>query len=296
MDIDPLAPALRECDESYMVPPLDDEGYVPTLTDLCRAADIALLFPLIDPEVPVLAAARDELEGSGVRAMVIADEAARITADKLATAELFERLDVPGPAWWTAAEAGTRDLDFPLFLKPRFGSAGVGSRVVADRRELEFWLGAESDAIVQELLPGPEITTDVLCLQDGRADAIVSRERLEVRGGEVSKGRTTHDPRVVDHCARIAEALNARGPITVQCLLKDGEPRFTEVNARFGGGVPLAFAAGMRAPHWLLAHAAGTDPELPALGSYEIELYMTRFDDSSYVREEERAALAGRRL
>ena len=78
--------------------------------------------------------------------------------------------------------------------------------------------------------------------------------------------------------------------------MRDSEPRFTEVNARFGGGVPLGIAAGVDSPRWLLAHAAGLDVELPPLGSYEVDLYMTRYDESFFVREEEHAALAGRRL
>src|SRR5205807_10104873 len=130
-------------------------------------------------------------------------------------------------------------LSCPAFLKPRSGSGGEGAHAVADRAELEVRLGSVRDPIVQEFLPGPEITSDVLCLEDGRAVAVCSRRRIEVRAGEVAKGVTVHDARVVEHCATIAEALQARGPITVQCLMRDSEPRFTEVNARFGGGVPL---------------------------------------------------------
>jgi carbamoyl-phosphate synthase large subunit len=128
------------------------------------------------------------------------------------------------------------------------------------------------------------------------ASAVVSRRRIEVRTGEVSKGVTVHDADIVRHCVRIAEALEARGPITVQCLLReDGAPAFTEVNARFGGGAPLGFAAGMRSPEWLLAQAAGMAVDLPELGAYEVGLYMTRYDESLFLREEERAALASRR-
>ena len=68
------------------------------------------------------------------------------------------------------------------------------------------------------------------------------------------------------------------------------------MNARFGGGAPLGFAAGVESPRWLLAHAAGLPLELPPLGSYEQGLYMTRYDESFFIREEERAADARRRL
>jgi carbamoyl-phosphate synthase large subunit len=286
VDIDPLAPALRECDDFFMVPRCDDPAFVPAVAEVCRREQVSLLFPLIDPEIPVLARARDEL---GARAMVLPPKAAEITADKLATAELFERLGVPTPR---------RDpAEFPVFVKPRFGSAGAHTYRAAGEEELGFFLQRVPDPIVEELLPGPEITTDVLCLDDGEVAAVCSRKRLEVRTGEVSKGVTLYDEAIASHCVKIGEALKARGPITVQCLLNvAGEPRFTEVNARFAGGAPLGFAAGVESPRWLLAHAAGLAFDLPPLGSYEQGLYMTRYDESFFIREEDRAADARRRL
>jgi carbamoyl-phosphate synthase large subunit len=296
VDVDPLAPALRECDEASMVPRVEEPHYVSSLVELCAQQRISLLFGLIDPDLPILAHHRDELDATGARAMVIPGEAAQITADKLATAELFERIGVPAPVWWTGDHARDAELSFPVFVKPRFGSAGEHAHTAGDRGELDFWLARVPEPIVQEHLPGPEITSDVLCLKDGVAGAIVSRRRIEVRAGEVAKAVTVHDQRIAECCATIARALDARGPITVQCMLRDGEPLFTEVNARFGGGVPLAIAAGMRAPEWLLAQAAGREVELPPPGSYKIGLHMTRYDESFFVSEEDRAALAGRRL
>ena len=296
VDVDPLAPALRECDEALMVPRLDEPHYVSRLVELCAQRRIALLFPLIDTEIPLLARHRDELDATGARAMVIAGEAAQVTADKLATAELFDRIGVPTPAWWRGEDARDGDVPFPAFVKPRLGSAGADAHAVADREELSFWLKRVPEPIVQEQLPGPEITTDVLCLEDGDVAAAVSRRRLEVRSGEVAKGVTVRDERILEHCVSIARELRARGPITVQCLMGDGEPRFTEVNPRFGGGVPLAVAAGMHAPRWLLAHAAGLEVEIPTVGGYEVGLYITRYDESFFLTEEHRGALAGHRL
>src|SRR5207302_1642121 len=74
--------------------------------------------------------------------------------------------------------------------------------------------------------------------------AVVSRKRLEVRGGEVSKGVTVYHAAIAGACLRIAAALPAVGPFTAQCILKDGAPFFTEINARFGGGLPLGIRGG----------------------------------------------------
>jgi carbamoyl-phosphate synthase large subunit len=296
VDVDPLAPALRECDATFMVPRIDEPHYVDTLVELCVRERIALLFGLIDPDIPVLAHHRDELDATGARAMVLPGDAALIVSDKRATADLFAELGVPAPVSWTPEQAAADKLPFPVFVKPRFGSAGADAHEAADADELAFWLERVPEPVIQERLPGPEITCDVLCLEDGRAASVVARRRIEVRSGEVAKGVTVKASAVVGHCARIAEALQARGPITVQCLLRaDGTPAFTEVNARFGGGAPLGFAAGMRSPEWLLAQAAGREVELPALGAYEVGLYMTRFDETLFLHEEDRAALASRR-
>ena len=71
---------------------------------------------------------------------------------------------------------------------------------------------------------------------------------------------------------------------------------FTEINARFGGGVPLAFKAGAETPKWLLASLAGIDVDIPPIGNYDVGLYMTRFTESQFLSEDQIAAIAGSRI
>ena len=123
------------------------------------------------------------------------------------------------------------------------------------------------------------------CSLSGEVLAGVSRQRIEVRWGEVAKGVTVHDPAIVEDCVRVAQALEAIGPITVQCMLKDSEPYFTEINARFGGGLPLGIAAGVDSPALYLAEAAGLPLDIPPLGISQTGLYLTRFDDSFFVHD-----------
>jgi len=77
--------------------------------------------------------------------------------------------------------------------------------------------------------------------------------------------------------------LRPCGPITVQGLVKDGVVHFTEINARMGGGLPLGIAAGADSPSWLLARAAGVPFEIPPVGSYQQDVYLTRFDESLFL-------------
>lgn len=287
VDVDPLAPALREADAVYLVPRLADPDSVPTLAEVCRREEIGLIFPLIDEGMPVLAAGRAELEETGARLVLLSQAGVATTADKVLTDRLLRRIGVPAPIKWLPDEARRASLEYPVFVKPRFGSAGKGASRVRDKRELDYLLDYTPEPIVQEYLPGPEVTTDVLCDLDGNVLAVVSRQRIEVREGEVAKGVTIHDPEIIEFCVRIAKGLEAIGPITVQCLLRDGSPYFTEVNPRFGGGLPLAIAAGVPAPQWLLASAAGRSIAVPPLGTYTTGLHITRFDNSFFLAEEE---------
>src|SRR5262249_48929600 len=130
----------------------------------------------------------------------------------------------------------------------------------------------------------------------GDVMSVISRKRIEVRSGEVTKGVTCVDAGIIDACCRVAQALHAKGPITVQGLYRNDVFYFTEVNARLGGGVPLAIAAGAPVAEWLLASAANLPIDLPPLGSYESGVLLTRFDDSFFFTTQPNGTLQSRHL
>ncbi len=293
-EIDPLAPALQDVDRYYMVPRMDDERYLPTLADICRQESIQLIFPLIDPDIPALAQGSELFEQEGARLTSLFEPEATIANDKSLTHDFFKSIEVPTPRTWRGTPDGA--FEFPLYIKPSIGSAGKGGRKVEDQASLEHALSQIPQAIVQEYLPGPEITNDVSCGMDGRVWSVVSRQRIEVRWGEVAKGVTIANEEIIEACVKIAKGLKAKGPITVQCLMRDGRPHFTEVNARFGGGLPLGIAAGVPSPQWYLSEAAGIPVVAPPLGTYKTGLYITRYDESHFLDESEVADVESHRL
>jgi carbamoyl-phosphate synthase large subunit len=295
-DIDPLAPALQVADSFFLVPPVSDPDYLPTLARLCRQEAIRLVFPLIDPDIPVLAHGRADLEAEGARVGVVSAEAADLTRDKWRTFEWFQGHNVPTPRTWLGRDLPERGLHYPLFVKPRFGSAGKLGFRADGPHQLDFFLDHVEEPVVQEWLLGPEITSDVFCSLAGEVWAVVSRERIEVRSGEVAKGKTVHHEAIRKQCLAVAQGLGAAGPITVQCMMSGGQPLFTEINARFAGGAPLAFAAGVPAPRWYLEEAAGRSVQPPGLGAYQAGVFLTRYDDSFFLDEETHARMASRRL
>jgi carbamoyl-phosphate synthase large subunit len=295
-DVDRLAPGLHVADVARLVPRLDSPEYIPELARLLQEEDVAVLFPLIDPEIPILAAHRETLEQHGTRLAVVSPDSARIAADKWMTQAFFARLGLSVPRSWLPGQREPAPDEYPLFIKPRFGSAAQHVFAIRNADELAFFARYISQPIVQEYLSGSEITNDVICDWDGQLITVVSRQRIRVRSGEVLIGKTMYDPRITDACVRIAQALPAIGPITVQCMMQRGEPVFTEINARLGGGAPAAVAAGADFPRWLLARAAGIAEPIPPLGSYRTDVVFSRFDDSIILTESSGNVVASRGL
>ena len=296
IDCDPTAPALRSADVTYIVPRLDDPDYIPTLSEILKRHRPATVFPLIDPDIPVLAKHRETLEATGTRLAVVSVAAARIAADKWLTTEFFGELGLAVPRSWLPDELDPATAEYPLFIKPRFGSASQHTFKVEDSRQLEFFRQYVPRPIIQEYLSGPEITNDVICDVDGTVLSVVSRQRIRVRAGEVIVGKTIFEPAITDACVRVAQSLPAVGPITVQCMMRGAVPVMTEINARLGGGLPLGIAAGADSPLWLLAAAANVPIEIPPLGSYRTGLYLSRFDDSLFLTEADCEEMASHRL
>ncbi len=282
-DIDLLAPAIQEVDRHFLVPKFTQSDYVPRLLEICETERVTAVFPLIDPDIPILAGAVEQFSAIGTRLAVVNSQAAEISADKWKTFDFFNQLNLPTPASWLPGQTPTGKCQFPFFIKPRRGSAASDTFQVRNQEELEFFEQYVPDPIIQEHLPGPEITSDVVCDFDGRVLAVVSRQRIAVRGGEVVKGITVYDPEIDDACHKIVAALPGRGPITVQCMMKNGSPRFIEINARMGGGLPLAIAAGVNIADLLLQVVAGKPVQVVKPGNYQVGLQMTRFDDSFFI-------------
>ncbi len=182
-----------------------------------------------------------------------------------------------------AALADPHSWPAPLIVKPVRGSASVGVRRIDDRGDLIACARAREDLIVQTLAPGEEYTVHVYVDGQGRARCAVPCKRLEVRAGEVSKALTVKDAALMRLASGAAEALpGARGPLNIQ-IFKDGRGtmQVIEINARFGGGYPLADRAGGKFARRLIEEHLGLRPGVRA-DAWQDGLAMLRFDDAFF--------------
>lgn len=277
--------ACRMADLSVRVPRCDDPGFVEALLQLCRAEGVDLLVPTIDPELLPLSAARGAFAAAGTWLSVSDPQTVALARNKLETARFLANLGIATPRSLPAAEwlAEPGRLRFPVILKPVDGSGSRGLREIRSPEEATT-AGIDSRSLLaQERCRGREFTVNLYFDRTGRCRAAVPHERLEVRAGEVSKGRTTRHAGLLATAAGLARNLaGARGAFCFQAMVDDPDPPVTfEFNARFGGGYPLAHRAGARFTRWLLEDAAGRPST--ARDEWTPDLLMLRYDTAVFL-------------
>lgn len=282
-DIDPLAPAAHLMGErTRLVPKFRDPAFVPTIAGLCNDEGVDLVLPLIDPDIEQLASDDGLVPGTRSVFGTVHREFVSAVSDKLDTFTWMSERNIPTPLTWTPDQFSFDGT--PVIIKPRNGSGGANVFVVHNQAELDFFTSYVPDPILQQMLAGPEVTVDVIVGKGGVLLGTAQRERIAVRGGEVAKGVTVADPQVAELSLRVARELKPEGPITVQGMWGGDQFYVTEVNARMGGGLPLACAAGLDVPGLLFGSWLGRD--LPAEPQQaEAGVFLTRFDDSFFFRQ-----------
>jgi carbamoyl-phosphate synthase large subunit len=175
----------------------------------------------------------------------------------------------------------THKWPLPLFAKPRWGSASKGARLIKSYNELRAYSQVCNDLLVQDVADGNEYTVNVFVNKDGRCICAVPHRRLEVRAGEVSKAVTVKHPALMELASCIAETLPmAHGPLNIQCFLTTrGDMRVIEINARAGGGYPLAHHAGARFTHWIVDELI-TGRAAHYVDDWANDLAMLRYDQA----------------
>jgi carbamoyl-phosphate synthase large subunit len=285
-DQSPTAPALGCADERVIVPTIGDAAYIGTLLDTARRTSANAILPTIDTDLLVLSQNREEFARLGCTALIAEPEVIRTCRDKIATYNFLRSRGIDTPATYSPDEIrAASPRTYPMFIKPRDGSASVHVFRLDDDADLDFYLRKLRDPIVQEFVDGVEHTLDVYVGLTGEPRCVVPRARWQVRGGEMSKGVVVKDREVMQAGRNVVRQLgpSVRGLVTLQCIVTPQRRiRFIEINPRFGGGAPLGIAAGANYPLWLLEELLGRTPAI-AFDGFESGLCAARYDWAAFL-------------
>lgn len=281
-DASELASALTAADVAEVVPTFRETGYTAAVLDVVRRHDIRLLLTVNDHDALVLSSELDRFAQLGCLAMVPDPAIVRLVMDKRWLGAYGRRIGVATPRTFSGTDAAVeavarRETAFPLVVKPRFGSASLGTFVVHDPAELEAaaeLAGRTAEAtrppgtepgsqlvLVQEHVAGPEFGIDVIDDPTGRYVATLVREKLSMRGGETDKAVATSNPILSRLGRTIGQNLGHRGCLDADVILRDGVPVLLDANPRIGGGYPFVHEAGADLPAAYVAWANGMTPD-----------------------------------
>ena len=279
-----LSSACASADISFAVPHCKSEGYIEKLIEICSKEKVDILVPTIDPELLILSCAQREFTKYGTRVVISSPEVVKLAGDKYQTAMILSRAGISVPKTLTLKEYlnDPGKLLSQVIAKPIAGSSSVG--LIRPKAISELFCLKSDQYVVQELWSGSEYTVNMFFDRNGVLQCSVPHLRLEVRGGEVSKARTELRDDLMSAAQELSSVLTgARGPICFQAIVeRDGRYCIFEINARFGGGYPLADWAGAPFTQWLLEEQLGR--ACTAHQNWETGTTMLRYDVAVFTR------------
>jgi carbamoyl-phosphate synthase large subunit len=276
-DMNPsMSAACNVLSNSFVLPHVLNDEYIDELKALCLKQSITLVIPTIDTELLKLAKYKQAFKELGITIVVSDSELVIPCRDKRLTHDLFNEIGFPVPITYSL-----NNITFPCFSKPISGSLSQNIRILQSQEELDTWDVPKSEMMYMEIISNEEFneyTIDVYYTQNSELICMVPRERVEVRGGEISKGRTNKSliKLLKEPMSKITTAF---GCLTLQVFKsKTSEQIYgIEINPRFGGGFPLSNAAGARYPEFLLRETF-LNEKLSYTDEWEDQLVMLRYD------------------
>lgn len=271
VDMQLSAPALVDADIARKVPGIYDSTYIPTLKKIIQEEKIDAVVSLNDLELPILSKHKEELENQGAKIIISNPDAIGIAFDKWRTFTFFKNIGIDTPKTYLTIQdalAAIQDseLQYPLIIKPRWGSASISIDIVENEEELKLAYklqhikvkksilknasseDIEKSILIQEKIDGDEYGIDILNDLEGNHYGSFVRKKLAMRSGETDKAVSIVDDRFSEIAKTIAENTGHIGNMDCDFFVKDDKVYYLEMNPRFGGGYPFSHEAGINTP------------------------------------------------
>lgn len=283
-DCSPYAPALYEADTYFIVPRISAPNYLDIILNICKREHISGVLSLIDPELSLLAQNASAFDAIGVTIIGSPFAPCELALDKWA---MYQWLSTHGyhcaKTYINLAEfkhaLNSCQITFPVFVKPRFGSASLHISKAENLETVEFLFSHQPDMIIQEFLSGQEIGADVYVdMLSGQVVSIFTKKKLVMRAGETDKAISFKDDQLFDLISCFVVECGYRAQIDIDIFQIGSDYYISEVNPRFGGGYPHGHECGIKTPPLIIAnlnHQVNT----ATIGNYQEGLVMMKYNE-----------------
>lgn len=282
-DMNPqMSPAGYVSDGCFKVPRVTDVAYPQILLELCKENQIGMVIATIDTELLLLADMKTVFAECGIHVMVSEKPFITQCRDKRNTGVFFERHGIRVPR-----EVDKYHPTFPLFAKPYDGSLSTNLHYIRSVEDLSPEILNDPKLLFMEYIDKnvyKEYTVDMYYGKDNRVKSIIPRERIEIRAGEINKGRAVKNELLFFLKERLGYIEGCVGCICVQLFFHPVTKDIVgiEINPRFGGGYPLSYMVGGNYPEMLIREYF-LNENLTYRDDWIDGMLMLRYDDAIYV-------------
>lgn len=287
-DCSNLAPAVYDADRFYLVPRITAPGYLEQILSICKKEKIDGVFSLIDPELSLLAREKEKFLAIGTTPVISPYELVETCFDKFKMYEKLLNLDLLTARCYLDKQKFYQDIEtgvmkYPVFVKPVKGSASLNISKVTSRKEIEVLFDLYDDLMIQEFMDGQEYGADVyIDMISGKCTSIFLKKKIKMRAGETDKSVSVKNDALFELIQKFVEKCGFCGMIDIDLFEVDGSYYISEVNPRFGGGYPHAFACGVNMPRQVICNLEGKENPV-AIGAYQEGICMMKYNEISVI-------------
>ncbi len=289
-DCSPYAPALYEADAHYIVPRITAPEYLDVIYEICKKEAVTGVLSLIDPELSLIAAHETQFRALGITIIGSDYALCERTLNKWELYCWMEAHGYPCAKTYRTMESfcgalALGEVHFPVFVKPMKGSASIQIARADDMETAAFLFAHGEQMIIQEYMTGQEIGADVyIDLISRKVVSIFTKKKLVMRAGETDKAVSFIDEKLFAHITKFVEESGFAGQIDIDLFEQDGVYYISEVNPRFGGGYPHAYACG--ADHMTLIRENLRGVENPVqIGGYAVDKVMMKYNEMMLIED-----------
>lgn len=288
-DCSELAPALYEADKYYIVPRIDEDGYIDRLLSICKENGIKAVISLIDPELTILAKHKEEFLKIGSMPIVSDLNVVETAFDKYRMYQFLiennfktAKSYVDKEKFYCDVKAGK--INFPVFVKPIKGSASININKVYSMEEIEILFSRFNNLMIQEFMDGVEYGIDVyIDMISNEPVAIFAKKKIKMRAGETDKSVSVRDENLFKLITKFVTTAGFKGVVDIDVFKINGEYFISEVNPRFGGGYPHAYESGVNIPKMIINNMRGI-VNTNKVGQYETGTYMLKYNELKFIK------------
>lgn len=288
-DCSELAPALYEADKYYIVPRIDEDGYIDRLLSICKENGIKAVISLIDPELTILAKHKEEFLKIGSMPIASDLNVVETAFDKYRMYQFLiennfktAKSYVDKEKFYCDVKAGK--INFPVFVKPIKGSASININKVYSMEEIEILFSRFNNLMIQEFMDGVEYGIDVyIDMISNEPVAIFAKKKIKMRAGETDKSVSVRDENLFKLITKFVTTAGFKGMVDIDVFKINGEYFISEVNPRFGGGYPHAYESGVNIPKMIINNMRGI-VNTNKVGQYETGTYMLKYNELKFIK------------